>query len=507
MISLELQCPECRTPFQQTLSASEEKVFCPSCHAEVQAVTTDHNEPILVLDEKSPLPAACVRLRKKRVQTARDGGRPCALSLDLPDFRIIRKLGAGGMGTVYLARQISKDRLVALKVLSESLARKQNLVARFHREETVLASLDHPGIVRFFGAGKSDDVPFFAMEYIDGYSAAMLLARLGRFRVGDALFIVLRCAAALQFAHERRIIHRDVKPENIMITRLGHVKLTDMGLAKSLPEDLSLTDSGTSIGTPRYMAPEQIRNAKKADQRSDIYALGGVLYHFLTGQAPFQGTCTMDLLLAKERGMFSSARQQNSEVPPRLDLVLDKMLAKDPRYRYQTCELLIEDLDRLGLANENLKLNPLHVAAAVSAEAAFDRVEILMIHDNIKDILLVEQALADNEMRNSLTVVPGGVEALELLQRENEPLPNLIILGRDVHAPGSLDVLRAINDCPKLRAIPLIIFTAVADTAAFLSEHGLQTRLTVTKPEDLAHFEQIVQSVQGFCLTVAERLD
>lgn len=573
MFSIQLQCASCRMVFRRMLPAPEEGFGCPACQALVpfptaepgiatwrvrrgteQAgpftlaqlkelaatgqllgqdlvitegadrghlaaslpflfpiATVDHNEPMLVMDDKPSLPAARVRDRRNSTDAealSRTSSRKSArsLSLDLRDFRIIRKLGAGGMGTVFLAQQKTGNRPVALKVLSESLARKQNFVARFHREEKVLASLDHPGIIRFFGAGQNDGVPFFAMEYIDGFSAAVLLSRLGRFRVGDALFIVLRCADALRFAHERNIIHRDVKPENIMVTRLGHVKLADMGLAKSLREDLSLTDSGTSVGTPKYMAPEQARNAKKADHRSDIYALGGVLYHLLTGQVPFQGSNSMELMLAKEHGMFPSARQQNPDVPPRLDLVLDKMLAKDPRNRYQSCELLSNDLERLGLANENLQLNPLHVIAAAREESNFDLVEILMIHDDVKDILLVEQALSDNDMPSNLTVVASGTEALALLSRDDAPLPNLVILGRDVHASGSLELLRAINNCPRLRMIPLIVFAATVDTAAFLKKHGLEARLTVSRPEDLVHFEQLVQSVQGLCLTVAERL-
>src|SRR5262249_24103359 len=157
----------------------------------------------------------------------------------------------------------------------------------------------------------------------------------------------------------------DVKPKNILVTELGYVKITDLGLAKPLDEDLSLTDSGTGIGTPMYMAPEQVINGKRADARADIYALGGVLYEFLTGRPPFRGETAREMLGAKERGQFTPARRLNPGLPDRLDLVLDRMLAADLRYRYPSCAELIADLRRIGLAREHLGFNVLRVGGTL----------------------------------------------------------------------------------------------------------------------------------------------
>ena len=186
-------------------------------------------------------------------------------SLTLGDFQIFRKLGAGGMGAVYLAQQRSVDRLVALKILSDTHAEKETFVNRFHLEVAILATLDHPNIVKFIGAGQEKGIPFFSMEFIEGFSTAALVKQKGKLAVGDALHIIRKTAEAMSYAHTHQVIHRDIKPENIMVTRLGEIKITDLGLAKSLGEmDLGLTDTGTGLGSPKYMAPEQ------ADRKSVV---------------------------------------------------------------------------------------------------------------------------------------------------------------------------------------------------------------------------------------------
>src|SRR5262249_12212492 len=169
-------------------------------------------------------------------------------------FRLLRKLGSGSMGAVYFARQLSRDRDVALKVLFQHLAGKAGFVGRFEREARVLAGLRHPNIVCLYERGEADGFHYLAMEHIDGPSPWRVLTGLGgRLPLGDALHVVLRCAAGLGHAHERHIVHRDVKPSNIMLTQLGQVKLTDLGLAKHVDEDPSLTDSGATLGTPQYV--------------------------------------------------------------------------------------------------------------------------------------------------------------------------------------------------------------------------------------------------------------
>ncbi len=272
----------------------------------------------------------------------------------LGDFRLLAKLGQGGMGAVYKAHQISLDRPVALKVLAKHLADNQAFVQRFYREARIQAKLDHPHIVRGYWVGEARGMHLFAMEFIDGGSVQGWLTKLGQFPIGDALHIILSCAYAMRHAHEQNMIHRDIKPDNLLLTKKGVVKVADLGLAKALDDDLGLTQTGVGAGTPYYMAPEQARSAKNVDARADIYAMGCMLYVFLTGQMPFKGETTVAIIQAKEEGKFPSVRRVNMEVPDRLDLIISKMLASKVQHRYQTCAEMIKDLEELGLANATL---------------------------------------------------------------------------------------------------------------------------------------------------------
>ncbi|MBA4032954.1 MAG: serine/threonine protein kinase [Planctomyces sp.] len=273
----------------------------------------------------------------------------------LGDFRLIRKLGEGGMGEVYLAHQDSLDRKAAIKVLSKKLAGKEDFVKRFYREARSMAKIDHPNAVRVFAVDQDHGVHFVAMEFIDGKSMQHWVETLGKLSVGDAIHVTLRCAEALQHAHAMNMVHRDIKPDNIMLTSRGQVKVADFGLAKALDdEDNSLTQSGTGLGTPYYMAPEQARNAKHVDGRCDIYAMGVTLYHFLTGKLPFSGNTTIELIMNKEQGKFPPARKANPDVPEKLDLIIDKMVAVSPEQRFKDFGEVARHLSALGLENPSL---------------------------------------------------------------------------------------------------------------------------------------------------------
>jgi serine/threonine protein kinase len=273
----------------------------------------------------------------------------------LGDYRLLAKLGEGGMGIVYKALQIKTKRLVAVKVLGKEHALKPGFVDRFRREVRILGRLNHRNIVRHLAAGEAHGFIYLAMELVDGGSLASWLAKLGKLPIGDAIHIARACATALQYAHEQNLIHRDVKPDNILLNKAGAVKLTDLGLARSTDEsDMSYTRTGTGIGTPLYAPPEQARDAKRVDARGDIYALGGVLYHCLTGQPPFYSSSLMQMILIKEVGKYLPASQLNSGVPSSVDDVLARMLDKSPDQRYPSCADVIVDLDNLRLANERL---------------------------------------------------------------------------------------------------------------------------------------------------------
>ncbi len=432
------------------------------------------------------------------------GLRPGALhSITLGDFQILHKLGAGGMGAVYLARQRSRDRSVALKVLARHLACRPAYVRRFYREAGILASLDHPGLVRIVGLGDEQDFRYFAMDYVDGHNIDVVRQRLGgRMRVPDALFVVLRCAEALRYAHDQhRIIHRDVKPSNILLDTLGQVKLSDLGLAKAVDEDLSLTESGTVVGTPDYMAPEQMRNAKHADHRSDLYALGSVLYRLVTGHLPFRAEGLGDLLLAKEDGIFLPARRLNPEVPPRLSLILDKMLARDLRHRYESYADLIRDLESLGLANPQLGFNLLQVMSPPEVPPPGGRVEILLIHDDAVHVLLAQEALDESGIPSNLNVVGRTGEALAFLGRQGKyaaaARPNIILLDRAVLDPEGVQAIASLKEQEAYRDIPLVVLTTSTDAAEVLRAHGLGVRLKINKVSDLSGLDKLLGGSDG----------
>ena len=274
------------------------------------------------------------------------------------DFDQITKLGEGGMGLVCKAHQISLDREVALKLLKEELAKNEQLVERFIREARAMAKINHPNVVQGYAVGETEGLHWVAMELIDGESMQDVLDRENQLTLADAVTISIVAAEALQHAHEMKMIHRDIKPDNILVTADGQVKVADLGLAKAIDEDMSMTQSGTGLGTPHYMPPEQARNAKHVDARSDIYALGCTLHHFLVGAVPFAGESVVELIMNKEKGKFEPANRLRPEVPERLSLVVEKMMAIKPEQRYQTMEAVIADLQKFGLTAETLSFVP-----------------------------------------------------------------------------------------------------------------------------------------------------
>tara|TARA_R110002111_G_scaffold256979_3_gene324732 strand:+ start:61472 stop:62938 length:1467 start_codon:yes stop_codon:yes gene_type:complete len=282
------------------------------------------------------------------------GAASSAKITHLGEFRLKRKLGAGGMGDVYLAEQESLDRKVAVKTLKKKFANDPNFVERFYREAKAMAKLDHPNVVRCYAVGEDRGFHYVAIEYIDGKSMQDWMNELKKLSVGDATFIILACLDALSHAHESNLIHRDIKPDNILVTSKGVVKVADLGLAKATDEDNSMTQSGTGLGTPLYMPPEQARNAKHVDHRTDIYALGGTFYNFLTGKFPFTGDSALELIMAKESGKFEPVRKLNPEVPEKLDLLIEKMMAKNPDHRFNNCAAIMELLEDMDLESPSL---------------------------------------------------------------------------------------------------------------------------------------------------------
>lgn len=264
----------------------------------------------------------------------------------LGKYRIERALGAGGMGTVFLAVDTELRRTVALKVLTTDRAANPQLVRRFKSEGQAAARLEHENIVKVFEAGEIDGQLYLALEYIDGIDVQQLVSKRGRLPVRRSLEIVTQVAAALQHAYERGIVHRDIKPSNLLIRKDGLVKLADMGLARAIDETIEagITHAGMTVGTVDYISPEQGSDSKQADIRSDLYSLGCSWYHMLTGEVPYPEGTAVDRLRAHASARIPDPRQINDRIPAAVVAVLQRLMAKRPEARYQTPQELLADL-------------------------------------------------------------------------------------------------------------------------------------------------------------------
>lgn len=263
----------------------------------------------------------------------------------LGDFEILECIGTGGMGIVYKAHQRGMERPVALKVLPMHLAENPVLLQRFYQEARSAARLDHPGIVRAITASEQDGLHYLAMEYVDGETLAKRLRRAGPLAEPEAVRVVAAVAEALEVAHARGIIHRDIKPENVLITKDGRVKLADLGLVKRLDQDLNLTQAGKGLGTTNYMAPEQFKDAKHADARCDIYAMGVMLHTALTGKLPWPGLAPLEMYQRKRAGDLTPVRQLRPDASDRVAAVIERATQVDPQSRYATAAEFLAGLE------------------------------------------------------------------------------------------------------------------------------------------------------------------
>ncbi len=276
-------------------------------------------------------------------------------------YRIESALGQGSMGTVYSALDVALERRVALKILTPELARDERFRERFLRESKLAASLEHPHIVPIHAAGEADGLLFLAMRYVDGEDLAALLQSLGRLDPDRALSIVGQVAGALDAANERGLVHRDVKPANILLAKGDYAYLCDFGLAKHASTVSSLTGSRAIVGTVDYLAPEQIQG-KPVDGRADVYGLGCVLYECLTGEPPHRRENELAALLAHVNDPPPRPSERRGDLPTALDAVMATALAKDREARFATCAALV-DATRSALRGEEPELPSTQIAA------------------------------------------------------------------------------------------------------------------------------------------------
>ena len=326
-MSEEAKCPKCHG----ALSAGG---LCPRCAADfLQAAQTEISGPSHSFSP--PRPEDLARL--------------------FPQLDIVELIGRGGMGAVYKVRQKELDRMAALKILPPGIGQDSGFAERFAREAKALAKLNHQGVVTIYDFGRADGLYFFLMELVDGVNLKQLLDR-GRVSPREALAIVPQICDALQFAHDQGIVHRDIKPENILLDRRGRVKVADFGLARIVASDgppinqtsaagpeaaalgFALTEGGKILGTPAYMAPEQMEHPEAVDHRADIYALGMVFYQMLTGQLPAQPI---------------EPPSRKVQIDVRLDEVVLRALEKNPETRYQSASILKTQVETIAATPSN----------------------------------------------------------------------------------------------------------------------------------------------------------
>ena len=283
-------------------------------------------------------------------------------------YELHRRIARGGMADVYLARDSLLDRPVALKVLFPEFATDRSFVERFRREAQSAANLSHPNIVSVYDWGEEDGTYFIVMEYVEGRSLAQILRDEGPLLPDRAADVTTDIAAALGFAHRSGVVHRDVKPGNVLISPLGQVKVTDFGIARAVTTEENLTQTGTVMGTATYFSPEQARG-DTVDPRSDVYSLGVVLYELLVGEPPFTGDNPVSVAYKHVQESPDRPTSRNAEIPASLEAVTMKALAKNPANRYASAEDMADDLRRFRDGQPVLAEAILPTEALTSAQA------------------------------------------------------------------------------------------------------------------------------------------
>ncbi|HJQ50777.1 MAG TPA: Stk1 family PASTA domain-containing Ser/Thr kinase [Gaiellaceae bacterium] len=260
-------------------------------------------------------------------------------------YRIQRKLGAGGMADVYLAEDQELGRRVAIKILNGRHANDDQFIERFRREAKNAAALNHPNIVSIYDRGEAEDTYYIAMEFLDGRTLKELIVSRGAAPINVAIEYARQILSALRFAHRHGIVHRDIKPHNVLVDAEGRVKVTDFGIARAGTSQM--TETGSIVGTAQYLSPEQARGGE-VDPRSDLYSLGVVLYELLTGKTPFDGETPVEIAMKHLSNAPQPPSKLRPEIPPELDKVVLRALAKNPDERYQSADEMEADLERVA---------------------------------------------------------------------------------------------------------------------------------------------------------------
>jgi serine/threonine-protein kinase len=275
-------------------------------------------------------------------QNEDSGVRPAQ---QIPGYQILNKIGAGAMATVYRAKQLSLDRIVAVKVLPRRMSEDEEFVDRFYREGKAAAKLNHNNIVQAIDVGEAGGFHYFVMEFVEGCTVYDEVADGKRFGEPEALGVIIQITEALRHAHERGLMHRDVKPKNIMLTPDRVAKLADMGLAREMSDvDAAMAEAGRAYGTPYYISPEQVRGQVDIDHRADLYSLGATLYHMVTGRVPFEAPTPSGVMHKHLKEPLVPPDHLNTHLTAGCGAMIEMMMAKNRDERYPSARELLIDM-------------------------------------------------------------------------------------------------------------------------------------------------------------------
>jgi serine/threonine protein kinase len=356
-------------------------------------------------------------------------------------YDILEMIAEGGMGTVYKGRNRETGEIVAIKIVPPTAAKNPTLLKRFEREFTSARALDHPNVVKAIEFDASCPTPFLVMEYVDGESLGQKIEREGKMSEDEALRVIAEVSQGLYRAHKQGLIHRDVKPDNVLIGSNGKAKLTDLGLVKEIEGDFNLTKTGRGLGTPHFMAPEQFRDAKNADVRCDIYSLGATLYMMVTGQMPFGNVSALDCFMKKMRNDLTPPKEITPELNDRVDWAIRRAMSPNPDQRPSSCREFVEDLYGKSTRPQS---------QAVSDQAAADQdVWYLVYQDETGESHTVKggtegirRALSENLLGDAGNIVACRHKQGPFLPLKNFPEFRDLIVSPEAMPPPSLTPTR-----------------------------------------------------------------
>jgi len=365
------------------LLTEDQLIACRKTHEKARSAGRGPLEFESLLVEKGYLTEDQLRLMKRAGERLRrDEAR--SQPMRIGGCEVIGKLGDGGLGTVYKAQQISMGRVVALKVLHKKWMQDEEFKKRFLLEARLAGRLSHQNLIQVFDVGRDHDQYFFAMEYVDGETVEQIIDREGPMPIDRAFDIITQVLRAVTYIWKHKIVHRDIKPGNIMVTRSGITKLADFGFVKSKFDPL-LSTEGEVLGTPDYISPEQAMGQPDIDFRSDIYALGASLYHMLSGRPPFGGTSS-EVMEKHIREEPCDPREHRKDIPEPAVHLVQRMMAKDPDERYSNTQELFEDIELVRMGQDPAGDRPQAGKATILRAFNIERARLDRLENQVQDL-------------------------------------------------------------------------------------------------------------------------